>query len=216
MNENNAAMAVGEPTAKSVSMDEYRAALKTFDACVCEALAVSQAIGSRIAALHAGYATHVFALVRAAPKSRWTRTESEFWDFSAIAGHSRSIIEGQLLLHYVAKTPEDLEEWSVRLNVMHLNDCSRRIKILDGVVDPAEIMAFSVQAEEIRERLRGNSWFLKLDQKVQKRLLSGDSLTITTCDEQLEELGWDKREFYTLWNLLSQYTHVLPLSFYRL
>lgn len=224
MNENNAAMAVGEPTAKSVSMDEYRAALKTFDACVCEALAVSQAIGSRIAAPHAGYATHVFtricghavALVRAAPKSRWTRSESEFWDFSAIAGHGRSIIEGQLLLHYVAKTPEDPEEWSVRLNVMHLNDCSRRIKILEGVVDPAEIAAFSVQAEEIRERLRGNSWFLKLDQKMQKRLLSGDSLTITTRDEQLEELGWDKREFYTLWNLLSQYTHVLPLSFYRL
>jgi hypothetical protein len=99
---------------------------------------------------------------------------------------------------------------------MHLNDCSRRIKILDGMADTAEIAAFSAQAEEIRDRLRGNPWFSGLDQKVQKQLLSGDMLTVTTRDEQIEELGWEKREFYMFWNLLSQYTHVLPLSFYRL
>jgi hypothetical protein len=218
------AVGIVDPAPKSVTIEEYRAALKSFDASVCEALAVSQAIAGRIAAPHAGYATRIFtrlcgnavALIRAAPKSRWTHSDSEFWDFSAIAGYSRSIVEGQLLLFYLIKEPESPEEWSARLNVMHLNDCCRRMKILDGVIDDAEMAQFSAQAEEIRERLRGNLWFCALDQKLQKKLLLGDMLIISTRDEQIAELGWNKREFYSLWHLLSQCTHILPLSFYRL
>jgi hypothetical protein len=159
---------------------------------------------------------HATALVRAVPKSRWTHTESEFWEFSAIAGHSRSIIEGRLLLFYIIKEPKSPEEWSARVNIMHLNDSSRRIKILESVIDPAESAAFSARAEEYRDRLRGNPWFSGLDQNLQKRLLSGDALTITTRDDQIAEIGWDKKHFYMMWNLLSQYTHILPLSFYRM
>jgi hypothetical protein len=218
------AVGIVEPAPKSVTIEEYRAALKGFDASVCEALAVSQAAAGRIAAPHDGYATHIFtricgqaiALIRAVPESTWARSDAEFWDFSGIAGYSRAIVEGQLLLFYIIKKPESPEEWSARLNVMHLNDCSRRIKILDGMLDGAELAAFLAQAEEIRERLRGNRWFCALDEKMQKRLLSGDVLTISTRDDQIAELGWNKREFYSLWHLLSQYTHILPLSFYRL
>lgn len=213
-----------EPSNRTVTIEEYSAALNTFDAAVCEALAVGQAIGVRFVAAHIGYATHVFArmcahataIIRAVPKSRWVSSDSDWWDFSAIAGHTRSIIEGQLLLSYIIKTPESPAEWSARLNVMHLNDCSRRIKILSNIISAEEVAAFSEQAEEIRNRLKGNHWFCRLDQKLQKQLLSGDSLTITPRDQQLEELGWNKTEFYMLWNLLSQYTHILPLSFYRL
>lgn len=211
-------------TTESVSAEQYRISLKAFDASVCEALAVSQAVGVRMASAHIGYATHIFtricahatALIRVAPKSRWARSDSDFWDFSAIAGYSRAVIEGYLLLCYTIKTPVSADEWSVRLNVMHLNDCNRRMKILDGVIETAEMSEFLKQANEIKERLKGNSWFSQFDQKLQKRLLSGEFLTVTTRDQQLDELGWDKKEFYMIWNLLSQYTHILPLSFYRL
>ncbi len=128
----------GVPSPKATTHEEYRAALKTFDACVCEAFAVGQAIGSRIAPPHLGYGTHVFtricanavALVRAAPKSRWVRSDADFWDLAAVAGHARSLMEGLLLLHYVIKAPVDQDEWSARINLMHLNDCCRRAKIL--------------------------------------------------------------------------------------
>ena len=53
-------------------------------------------------------------------------------------------------------------------------------------------------------------------EKLQKKLLTGDYLTIPTRDQQLDELGWDRREFYSRWNVLSQYTHILPFAFYRM
>lgn len=209
---------------KSVTMEQYRVALRDFDGAVCEALAVGQVSSGRLEAPHVGYGTIIFAricahatsFIRAAPKSRWTHSESENWDFAAVSGHARSIIEGYLLFIYISKNPESDEEWSARLNVMHLNDCMRRVRVLDGLSNPDEIQKFAEQAEELRQRLHDNAWFNDLDKKLQKRLLTGDYLTISTRDEQLDELGWSRREFYSLWHVLSQYTHILPFSFYRM
>lgn len=212
------------PDVAPATMDEYRSALKAFDACVCEALSVGQAIGVQMAAAHVGYGTHVFArvcayataLVRAAPKSRWTKSDADHWEFSAVAGHARAIIEGTLLLHYVIKEPTGPDEWLLRLNVMHLHDCCRRMKFLDGVIGAEEMQGFAGQAEEIRLRLRDNPVFSTFDAKGQRRLLSGDNPMTCTRDTLLDELGWDRKLFYTMWNLLSQYAHVLPVSFYRM
>lgn len=209
---------------KSVTLEQYRVALRDFDAAVCEACAVGQASSGRFEAAHVSYGTksfaricaHAVAFIRAAPKSRWTHSESENWEFAAVSGHARSIIEGYLLFVYVSKNPENDEEWSARLNVMHLNDCTRRIRVLDGLSDPDQIRQFAEQAEELRERLRNNDSFKGLDEKLQKKLLTGDYLTIPTRDQQLDELGWDRREFYSRWNVLSQYTHILPFAFYRM
>lgn len=212
------------PNVAHATMDEYRDALKAFDACVCEAVAVGQAIGVQMALPHIGYATHVFArvnahaisMVRAAPKSRWTKSDADNWEFSAVAGHTRSIIEGALMLHYVIKEPVSPDEWLLRLNVMHLHDCCRRLKILDGVVGADQVEGLTAQAEEIKERLRSNPVLATFDAKGQRRLLSGDQHMAYTRDALLDELGWERKPFYMLWNLLSQYTHVLPVSFYRM
>lgn len=207
-----------------MTLEQYRVALRDFDHCVCEARAVGAASSGRYEAPNVGHGTKIFAricahatsLIRASPKSRWTRSDSENWDFGAVSGHARSIIEGYLLFIYVSKNPESADEWSTRLNVMHLNDCMRRIRVLDGLSDPDEIRKFGEQAEALRQRLYDNAWFDGLDKNLQKKLLTGDYLTISTRDQQLDELGWSRREFYSLWHLLSQYTHILPLSFYRM
>lgn len=209
-----------EPTTR----EEYRAALKEFDAHVCEAMAVGQAIGHQMAAAHLGYGTQVYtricanavALVRAAPKSRWVRSDADFWDLTAVAGHARSLMEGLLLLHYVLKAPTDPDEWSARINLMHLNDCCRRAKILASTSDEAQAKEFADTAEELRDRLRGNAYFNRIDHRGRERLLRGDALTIPTRNELLDELEIEKAWFHMVWNLLSQYTHVLPMSFYRI
>ena len=72
------------------------------------------------------------------------------------------------------------------------------------------------QAEELRERLNSNPWFQTLPQQVKKRCLSGDNLMIPTRDEMLVRAGWEKTTFYAYWDLLSQYAHVLPISFFRM
>jgi hypothetical protein len=213
----------GSVGAALMSKAGYATALEAYDAAVCGAVAVSQAIAGRMVAPHVGYAAKVFtricghgiALIRATPRSRWVKSDSEFWDFISIAGHCRALLEGQLLLWYVIRPPESPEEWSARLNVMHLNDCCQRIKVL-SYIESADVAGLSAQAKELRERLQQNRWFLKLSPKLQRRLLTGDWLAVSARDEQLAEAGWKKKDFYVLWHFLSQYIHVLPMSFYRI
>jgi hypothetical protein len=203
---------------------DYDDSLETFDVAVCEALAVSQASSSRIAVPHHGYGTHIFtcicgaavALIRAAPLSRWTRSDFQNWALSGIAAHARAIIEGQLLFFYIMETPESTNAWSAKLNVMHLNDCVRRISLHTNIGSAEAVKGFEVQAEELRNRLRGNEYFLTLPQQIQKRCLDGDSPMIVSRNEMLDKMGWDRNHFRAIFDLLSQHAHILPLSFYRI
>lgn len=212
-----------EINAVSYSKNDYVDVLAGFDAVVCEALAVSQAIGVRMAKPHHGQATHVFtricghaqAMICAAPLTRWKQSEFILWDFCSVAGYARSILEGVLLFNYLIVEPESREAWSAKLNVMHLNDCTRRIKYFETISQAEEVEGLTKQADELRDRLTANSWFNTLLPKLQRDLLQGKFLTIATRDEMVEMVGWEIKWFNAIWDLLSQYTHVLSFSFYR-
>lgn len=209
---------------QSATLQEYRRALTAADAAACESAAVSQHIAGRHAVPHAGYATKVFtricahamSLMRAAPLSRWVRSDFEVWDLSSIAAQGRAIFEGHLLLEYVARPPDSDDEWSARLNIMHLNDCSRRVKLMGYLGATESIDVLLMQANELRERLRSNQWFAARDSQRQKTLLTGDSLMAEGREALLARVGWDKDQFHAMWLLLSQHVHILPLSFYRM
>lgn len=204
--------------------EQYNDSLKKFDLATCEAVAASQSIGVQMAAPNVGHSTYVFArlcnhaiaMISAVPRSRWVRADFEQWDFGVAAGHSRAIIEGYLLFLYIIEAPESPEEWSARINVMYLNDCTRRIKMLTNIGADADVDGMREDADELKGRLNGNPWFQALSAPVKKRCLSGDNLTIPTRDEMLVRAGWEKQAFYAYWDLLSQYAHVLPISFIRM
>lgn len=206
------------------SSADYRERLMKFDAVVCEAMAVSQEIAQRLESPAVGYSTHVFAracahaqaLVCAAPKSRWVKREFEIWDVSTVASHARSILEGYLLFRYLADAPSDLDIQRAYVQVMHLYDCLKRIKILPYVLPDKDIEGFKVQAEIIKERLEGIKYFADLDPKLKKELLAGQRMMITHQKDLIAALGIDQREFDFFWNYLSQYTHVLSFTFYRI
>lgn len=210
--------------APTTTRADYLASLNRFDAAICEAIAVSQAASNRFVAAHKGYATKLFtrlcahgiAMIRAVPLSRWVQSNSENWDFSCAAPHSRAILEGYLLFSYVLETPESKEEWSAKLNVMHLNDCTRRIKLFTNFHNPDQVKSLSIQADEIRERLTKNAFFQSMPTPKQKRFMEGEYLMIDSRNERLEKLGFDQKTFNGIWDLLSQNTHILPLSFYRI
>ncbi|WP_175772011.1 DUF5677 domain-containing protein [Paraburkholderia phenazinium] len=208
----------------SANRSDYVAALDKFDATICEAIAVSQAASGRFVEPHKGYATKLFtrlcshgiALVRAAPLTRWVRCDHEDWDFSCAAPHARAILEGYLLFSYIIETPTSTDEWSAKLNIMHLNDCMRRVKLFKNLEDEEQVASLSVQADELRERLLHNKFFLTMPEPKRRRFLIGEYLMIDSRDERLGKLGIDPKTFNVLWDLLSQNTHVLPLSFYRI
>ncbi|UVL20132.1 hypothetical protein LOY44_04295 [Pseudomonas sp. B21-044] len=200
----------------------YNQALADFDKATCEAMAVSQAIGVQMAEAHIGHSTYVFlricnhaaSIICSVPRSRWVRADFEHWDFGGMAGHSRAILEGYLLFLYLVEKPGSAEEWSTKINVMFLNDCTRRIKMMGNA--GADVKGLEAQADELRDRLTSNPWFAGLAGQVKKRCLSGDNLMIPSRDEMLENAGWEKQHFYAMWDLLSQYAHALPISFFRM
>jgi len=205
-------------------MDIYRLRLKDLDASVCEAIAVSQAISQRMEAPAVGYSTYVFSriclhaqsLMCAAPKSRWVRRKFEIWDISTVASHARSILEGYLLFRYLADAPSDPDVQRVYLQVMHMYDCKKRMAILPYILPEGDIKFGRVQEEKIRSRLESSEFFQSLDDRTKKGVLAGRTLTIRSRSEIVSDLKMDKEEFNFLWNYLSQYTHVLSFSFYRI
>jgi hypothetical protein len=213
-----------DPASGTLSRDDYRERLRKFDAVVCEAIAVSQAAAQRLEMPAVGYSTYVFtricaharAMMCALPISRWVRKDFETWDVSSVAAHARSILEGYLLFRYLADAPSDIDTQRAFINVMHLYDCLKRIKILPHILPSEEIDGLKGQADEIISRLNEIPYFLALDAKLKKDLLAGKFIMITPQKEVIEAVGLDQAEYDFFWNYLSQYTHVLSFTFYRM
>jgi hypothetical protein len=207
------------------TQEGYLQALEAYDAAICEAIAVSQAQANRIAEPNVGYATKVFAqmcghgtnIVRAAPHSRWVKSDSFNWHFGAIAPNARAVLEGYLLYEYLMEPPSGEPELKARINVMHLNDCTRRLELMTDIgAAQNELDSLAQTQEMLRKRLRGNTFFVGLPQQSQKGCLSGKWLMIQSRDEALPKAGFERGHFNAIFDLLSQHTHILPLSFYRM
>lgn len=202
----------------------YNAALTKFDAAICEAIAVSQASSGRQPEINIGYASYVFtrmcgagiAFIRAAPLSRWIRADFDDRHFGGVAGHARSLLDGFLLFNYLIEPAKSEAELSARVNVMHLNDCSRRFELFKNLGMAEDLAGFEKQCEELRKRLDDNEYFKALPNAVQKNCLNGRFLMIDTRDEMLAKVGFAKGQFDALYDLWSQHVHILPISFYRI
>ncbi|MGF0539906.1 MULTISPECIES: DUF5677 domain-containing protein [Rhizobium/Agrobacterium group] len=203
---------------------DYLERLRRFDAAVCEMIAVSQATAGRQESPAIGYSTHVFArmcsharsLVSSAPMSRWVKRDFETWDVSTVASHARSLLEGYVLFYYLSSAPDDAEVQRAYVNVMHLYDCLKRIKILPFVLSNEEIEWFKGQAEEIKQRLESIKYFSDLDSKIKSDILAGKYMMITPQKDVIRAAGIDQQEYDFYWNYLSQYTHILSFTFYRM
>lgn len=202
----------------------YQAALSRFDASVCDAIAVSQGTSGRLPAMNVSYASYVFtrmcgagiSLIRAAPRSRWVHANFDDWQFGAVAGHARSLLDGLLLFSYLIEPAKSEAEFQARINVMHLNDCTRRIDLHTNLGHTDDLEGFEKQREELRGRLKGNEYFTALPDATQKNCLNGRYLMIESRDEMLARVGFEKGQFDALYDLYSQHMHILPLSFYRM
>lgn len=206
----------------SYTLNDYHRALSNFDKAVCEACAVSNFTAGRKVEAYKGHSSHIFTrmchhsvgLVSALPKSRWAKRDYECWEFSLVASHVRALMEGYLLFSYLSEKTSD-EEWYVKLNIMHLNDCSRRLRLHQNIRQDDDVEGFKKQQDEIKERLKSSSYFNEMAPKLQKQLLSGKALMIPSRDELLAKLNCDVGAFNGFYDIVSNYTHILPMSFYR-
>lgn len=203
------------------TLDDYKEVLKEFDSALCEASAVSQATGGRYVSVTLGYATHVFTRIIAhaktfiisVPLSRWNKSSVENWDFGSNAGNVRSILEASLFFYYLVDAADDEDTQSAILRLMQVYDFNKRVGLFDsGEMDAETALKF----EELCDRLRSNKKFQNLPEKVQKNALKGNKLMFEDKKEIIARLGWASDDYYLLWNLTSQYTHVQSMAFYRM
>lgn len=201
---------------------KFKQSVDKFDAAVCEAIAVSQETSGLYPAANIGYSSYVFtqmcgagvSMIRAVPMTRWTKSDFEDWRFGAIGGHARSIVDGYLMFRYLMAAEKAEGEIKARINVMHLNDCVRRIKLMKGV--GADTAGLEQQKSELQERLNKNAYFNSLPNKLKNDCLLGKFAMLSSRDELIAELGFNKGVFDSLYDLWSQHIHILPLSFYRI
>lgn len=208
----------------TTSRKDYVAALGAFDAAICEAIAVSQASAGRMSRANVGYASYVFAqmcgagssLIRAAPLTRWAKSDSEDWRFGSVAGHARSLLDGFLLFSSLIEPVETEAELEARVITMHINDCTRRIALHKNLGYEENLENFDSQRRELQDKLANNQYFNSLPPNVKKSCMNGEHPKIATRDEILEKIGLEKGVFKGLYDFWSQHVHILPLSFFRM
>src|ERR1039457_3232270 len=144
--------------------NQYNAALESFDACVSEAIKVSQAIAGGKVASRLSWASILFtrlcnscmSVLVIVPRSRLSRTDRQHWDFSAVASLIRNLIECYFTFFYLVIDPTNNEEWRCRLTVMELHDYISRLKMFrDFESDDEQLQKFEQLSDELTQQLVG-------------------------------------------------------------
>lgn len=159
--------------------------------------------------------TRAVTLVFIAPYSPWSKRTFEHWDHASVANVARTVLEMRLNFRYLCSQPVDDIEWDCRWNLFNLHDCTARIDLMTAMADATEIDGLAGQAEELRQRLRDNVYFLSLTEKRQRELLRGKKAHLVALEDIAVDTGLELRTFKMMWQLMSSHVHALPFSFYR-
>lgn len=205
--------------------ENYLESLDMLDNVVRECIFVSR----RYAGIAAPEGRHFYAsvlfvalitrgtsLLNLAPYSPWAAKKIEHWDYASMTGVVRTMIELRAAFHYLCADPCSRDEWYCRWNLFNLHDCVSRIRLFTAQKNDQQVVEFEMQAEELRERLRTNSFFQALDPKQHKKLLHGQTAYLFPLETLMEKAGMEVETFRMLYILFSTHVHALPMSFYRL
>lgn len=165
--------------------------------------------------LFTGLVTRATTLVFTAPYSPWSKREFEHWDYASVANITRTIMETRLAFFYLCIDDCHENEWDCRWNLFNLHDCVSRVNLMDVMGHAVDKAGLLKQADELRKRLSGNSFFQKLPAKRKRELLKGGKAYLKPLEDIALDTGMELRTFKMLWRLMSSHVHSLPFSFYR-
>jgi hypothetical protein len=210
--------------------DDYLERLNVIDDVVRECIHVSK----RYAGIKSPTARHFYAsvlftslvtkgvsLAIFCPLSPWAQKMVEHWDYGSLTGVVRSMLETRLNFFYLCVEACTDEEWDCRWNLFNLNDCIARRRLFEAQqemtgVDVPDVAGFAAQADEVRQRLNANTFFLALPEKQRNKFLKGRDAHLYSLEEIADRAGVGRGVFKFLHVLFSQHIHGLPMSFYRM
>lgn len=162
-----------------------------------------------------GLVVRAVTLVFIAPYSPWSRRTFEHWDHASVANIARTVMEMRLNLYYLCVQPTSADEWDCRWNLFNLHDCCARIELMTVLGHTETVQDLQKQADELRGRLKSNSFFVALSEKRQKELLRGKKAHLVSLEDIAISAGIELRTFKMMWQMMSSHVHALPFSFYR-
>jgi hypothetical protein len=161
--------------------------------------------------------TRATSLAILAPFSPFTDKAIEHWDYASATGIVRTMLELRLAFYYLCVDPCGTDEWDCRWNLFNLHDCRARVRLIEtSSNDPSILMELEAQAEELRDRLRANSFFAHLPGKRASALLKGETAYLESLEDIGVKAGVQRREFQHLYRMFSSHVHALPMSFFRI
>ncbi|MDR6678443.1 DUF5677 domain-containing protein [Pseudomonas oryzihabitans] len=206
--------------------EKYQERVKGLDNVVRECMRISQYYAGiespsgkhfYASVIFTALCTRAVSLLTLVPHTPWASKLIEHLDYASVAVITRTILELRLAFHYLCAEECSQDEWDCRWNIFNLHDCTSRRRMFEATEDGAEqLEGFTIQAEELRDRLRANPFFQSLPAKSQKNLLHGQTAYIMPLENIGERVGVDKQTFRWLYVLLSSHVHGLPMSFYRI
>lgn len=155
-------------------------------------------------------------LAQIMPFSPWVDKKIEHWDYASAAGIVRTMLELRIAFYYLCSEECNKEEWECRWNIFNLHDCTSRIRMFSSMDGNEDVDKLLQTADEIRERLKLNTYFETLPEKKKKAALHGQSAYLYPLEDIAEKVGIEKAQFRWLYVLLSSHVHALPMSFFRI
>ncbi len=204
------------------SWDDYRAAIREFDAVLEHAKAVSAAlVGKNPSSTNASYAEQIFVkalshclVVRQlAPDPTRTRTQ-ELWDVPSISAIARCVIEAHDAFFYVAAMECKADEAGFRVLLWEAHDKSRRAKMLKaiGSTDSRNTQLFR-EADEYVAKLIDHSFFGVMRKDLQKKVREGEPPAYHLSQREMCAAAEVDHDYYTAVTMqLSQHVHTYPFS----
>lgn len=156
------------------------------------------------------------SLSRALPEPHNDPHSSDHWDYSAIAGLSRMILECCLLFHYLTVEDVSDEERRDRINLLHLHDCTARIALHRSLFgNEKEAKKFEIVQAELVARFDNSKLLEGKSEKQKKHLLRGERVMFEIQDTVLVSMDVDITKFRAWYEVLSSHIHSYPLAWHR-
>jgi hypothetical protein len=136
------------------------------------------------------------------------------WDFEGVAALCRSTFEAILMLFYFLEQVSE-DEWKLRIKLVHLADCTERIRLFHWMGGFDDLAGFVPTAVSLRAQIEANPVFQSLPERVQKELRTGNNATLFGKGEIIRRANEDPEQELRFYRFISNYVHCLPLGFHR-
>ncbi len=137
------------------------------------------------------------------------------WDFGSLAALIRGVFETILMIFYLGLDELSEDDWKLRINVVHLNDCTERIRLFYNLGSYEQLGGLIPTAVWLRDKVRTNPSYKSLSSQTQKDLLCGEKPTIFGKKQMIVRLGQNSDEVLSYYRFVSNYVHNFPFGFHR-